>query len=358
MPTGKRLKIFIFNCLKSIFGIYLSYGSKFILVNFLILFSINSFGRNPGIQMNHQHPLDTIYTDTSSQHKKNISIISSNSTKNFKIIYVYDTIVVYDTVVVYDTILVYDKQVKSIIKIKKDKEKAPLSVDNQNTNKGILHFRTGFSWSADVYSIIGATRHILTTNKIEQPYIDRINLKEKYETPLSSYVAGVNFTGVKKNWLLQIGITYWQQNEKVNYKFTDSVSLPNADSTKKTKSFQSKNTYTYIEFPLIVGYKCITKNKFICYIKGGAFIDCFVNAKGKVLSFDLSNKIVDVSQLPFLNYNISALVSIEMVYNLTKKLSLFADPFILESLFPSFKNYTISMKYRTIGLNIGLRCKL
>lgn len=301
-------------------------------------------------------------TGYSQQNKPGIKVVTDTITVQ-KII--YDTVVVYDTVIVFDTIQVISQEQDSGVIIKPD----GIYPGTQTKKKNKTFLFSDLAWAADLYSVFGPTEHVLTTQ--QQSSLDLLNFKDKYEKPEPGFILGMNISCFRRNLLLQAGCIYWQNRQKVDYRFADPIVdttwvldsaghklNPRLDTTYNKWSYSGKNQYVYLEFPFSIGYKVFNDKKFFIYLKGGAVLDMFMNARGKLLSFNDPRKFVNLADLPFLKYNISVKVGFDMVFGITKNISVIADAFLMESIISNFRIYPITLRYRTFGGSAGIRFKL
>lgn len=221
-----------------------------------------------------------------------------------------------------------------------------------------------------------------------------------------SYSAGARIGYRHKSWLAETGVSFTKFNEKFNYNYlsnqidtsyyynvfdsgytkydtimfinlddllatgdtvyssyvretwvenTDSTLESKLDTNKIADDLNIRNIYTYVEIPLIIGYQ-VSKYKFTYSLNGGIITGIFMKSKGKSVSQNNTNDIIDISNLPFIKFNYSFIVTAGINYKINNNLFLLVEPYYRQSINSMFdKNYLYSKKNKAYGATVGLR---
>lgn len=238
------------------------------------------------------------------------------------------------------------------------------------------------------------TNKILTgdgTNGVD----DYIGLRDNSEKGMLTYARGLELSYILNNNLIfQSGINYSVFGEKVHYDFSetnyDSIgynvkiengfkweytydssgiiidSLPRQyvdttfitlfDTSELNINEKSDNRYKYIEIPILFGKRFYIK-KLSIDVVSGLNLGYFISAKGKFLSI-YNHEILDISKgnSPFNEmfvYNF--LLRLNCSYPLSERIRVSVAPSFKYNLNSMLnKNYPVSQKYYSAGLNFGL----
>lgn len=219
-------------------------------------------------------------------------------------------------------------------------------------------------------------------------------LFEKAHSPELSYSFGANFSLAYKKLLFQSGINYTVFNEDFDYNapaylsidtniyfsidtldtyyivegtdtswfyITEEKEYTQIDTSQHQNSFTSRNSYSYIEFPLIFGYT-ITKNKFSILPKTGLIIGLLQQTKGKTIDPNNYQDIADLNDLSgsmFTTVPLFIYLSLGIQYHLAEKTALFVEPYYRQQLNSMYKNdFPVSRKIRAMGVKFGFAIKI
>ena len=226
-------------------------------------------------------------------------------------------------------------------------------------------------------------------------------------TGKESYAFGARLTYFYKNYLFQSGVGITNFTEKINYDYNtqqitstnfytyfnttqtvyDTIQIVNLDSllangdtvysqyikqntitvldsnlqtkidTNTVKqNLNTRNVYTYIEVPAIIGYR-FTQNKFSYNLSGGAIFGFFIKDKGSIISQNNVNEIQQLNKsLPYIKPNISAVIKFGITYKLSDKISVLAEPFYRKNINSWFdKSNIYSKRNSAYGITLGTR---
>ena len=215
------------------------------------------------------------------------------------------------------------------------------------------------------------------TDQLDFDYVDARKNSEKY---LEAFSAGLAFNVIHRTGLfVSTGINYSQIDEKFSHIHTevetifDSIivrieidSAGGMDTVKKYGPITSEtinestiyNYYRLVDIPLSIGYQ-FHKNNWTFEVQMGAMFNLLFNKKGKILHntqnvIDISDNSVETIFKK--NYGISLFGGIKILYPVTNRIGIFAEPYGRISLKPiTIDGYSLSQKYNTVGLRLGAR---
>jgi hypothetical protein len=101
------------------------------------------------------------------------------------------------------------------------------------------------------------------------------------------------------------------------------------DSVQHHSHQQTNNSYTYLQVPLMIGYKAMQRGLFSAHIKAGPSFSFILNRKEPNLNFRMPGATIngiDNYTAPRLNTNIQLLVSVALHIQLTEKFGLLVEP--------------------------------
>jgi hypothetical protein len=199
--------------------------------------------------------------------------------------------------------------------------------------------------------------------------------KRKESTKFSSaYSAGLRYTHVFGNGMsIRTGINYSQINEKftfvqgnlvqVTYIINAAGDTTGSYITTGTRYKTTHNKFKTIDVPLLIGYE-MGNGKFHANINAGIIVNAYSWQKGEVL--DMSNNPVSIttgkttSAYQFkTNIGLGFTAGASMYYKLNEKIHILAEPYFRYNLSPMSKEkLTLTQKYNTAGLRVGLRVDL
>lgn len=129
---------------------------------------------------------------------------------------------------------------------------------------------------------------------------------------------------------------------------TDTVITTSSDTTKKSKNEDYKNRYTYIQIPIMIGYK-FRFNNFGINVKGGIVYGRLIKASGRYINAD-GTAVVPI-KLKQNIFNIA--VSTSFSYSI-KKFNVFIEPKYQFNITNVFPNTATNQKYKALGVNFGI----
>ncbi|MBS1511123.1 MAG: hypothetical protein JST86_09795 [Bacteroidetes bacterium] len=199
--------------------------------------------------------------------------------------------------------------------------------------------------------------------------------KRKESTKFSSaYSAGIRYTKVFDNGMsIRTGINYSQINEKFTYVQGNLVQITyiinaNGDTTGSyittgTRYKTTINRFRTIDVPLLVGYE-LGNGKIHANINAGVIINAYSWQKGDVL--DTAFKPVSITtgkgNSPYqfkTNIGTGLMISSSVYYKLNDKLHILLEPYFRYNLSPmSNEKFTLTQKYNTAGVRLGIRLDL
>lgn len=291
---------------------------------------------------------------------------------------VYDTIFFYDTLIHYDTVSV---------RLPRKKTKAKISVDlfgGPNTS--------GFVYKHDIAGFEDTLNSYTSASPGYQA-----GLKVNFHLNKFEFTSGLSYQQIEEDFNYNEltsennPIEYWQYYEieplhvidTVDWIFVfdpdDSsfVSAPLIQETWTTqfdsnlveipvhttviRNYNNRNKYTYLNIPLLMGYKFYDRDKISFTAKAGGNIGIFINAKGKGISWADRKSVIqlDKDKLPFIKTNFSWLLGLAVNYRFDEKISVVLEPWYRGSLNSMFDNkHPVSAKTNLLGINVGLRFHL
>jgi hypothetical protein len=102
------------------------------------------------------------------------------------------------------------------------------------------------------------------------------------------------------------------------------------DSVQHHSHQQTQNSYTYLQFPVMFGYKAMEYRNFSAYVKAGPSFSIMLNKNEPGLEFfqpDATVNGIDNYSLPRLSTNVQLIVSIGLQMQVCEKLGIMAEPF-------------------------------
>lgn len=174
-------------------------------------------------------------------------------------------------------------------------------------------------------------------------YEDERNAASKMKL---SYTIGARLSGpLGKHYLWKIGFQYSQINEK--YQSLDSTA---------TYGSIIHNHFKSLDIPLLLGYKT-GGNSFNFSVSTGILLNVTSKYSGKILDAFSSN--INISNAYKSNTGISLYLGSSVSTALNNKIELFAEPYFkyrLNNIAQTQQPF--SQKIHTLGLSLGVRCKL
>jgi len=199
--------------------------------------------------------------------------------------------------------------------------------------------------------------------------------KRKESTKFSSaFSAGIRYTRVFNNGMsIRTGINYSQINEKFTFVQGNLVQITyiidaNGDTTGSyittgTRYKTTINKFRTVDVPLLIGYE-LGNGRLHANINAGVIVNVYSWQKGDVL--DTAGRPVSITtgktSSPYqfkTNIGMGFMLGTSFYYKLNEKLHLMAEPYFRYNLSPMSKEQlTLSQKYNTAGLRLGLRVDL
>jgi len=236
-------------------------------------------------------------------------------------------------------------------------------------------------WVAPAYTIASL--------KATDGYEEYLQYREDHESPAISVSTGLDVRFNIRKWYIQTGLGYSQYKQNRNYnnsfKALDSLSSyyqtdtiwgwiydpPNVgepivlgyDTTfipVYNTTNEGYNRWSYIEVPLIAGYKFKT-GRFSLDVGAGFSCAFLINAEGNVPHLDEENRFDNLADLndEMNKYLFSYILQVGASYHLTPQWSINFSPFYKQNLNSVFNNnYPVDQKFRSIGINFGLKVDL
>lgn len=101
------------------------------------------------------------------------------------------------------------------------------------------------------------------------------------------------------------------------------------DSVQHQAGYQNQCSFTYLQIPLMLGYKAFQKGRFSAYLKAGPSVSVMLTKK--IPPFNYSNPEATVHSInnysmPRLTTSIQALLSLDLRYQITKNLGILVEP--------------------------------
>lgn len=134
------------------------------------------------------------------------------------------------------------------------------------------------------------------------------------------------------------------------------------DSTLKTvydtlKNKKLRNTYSYFEIPVMVGYE-VSLGNFDFALKGGIITSFLINTSGNNTTYNTGELNSISTYLPFEKVFFSGIISVSVNYNITDHWGVYAEPYYRQSLSGMLQNNNIlNQRVNAYGARFGLRYK-
>jgi len=257
--------------------------------------------------------------------------------------------------------------------------------EKYNDNKYWINSYSRFSISIEVgYNF---SMEQITSNS----YYDNFkNYRINNESPIITPTYGLRFNYQYKNWVFSSGLDYVTVGEEINYGIneividpdggyydidtltlyivgTDNNLIPMIIGYEKTWVDEYKelnyevnnyNKYSYIEIPVTVGYKYSRQRFSVTTILGVSF-GYLYHASGKI-PINQPNSFVDLNKNSrYLNRTVSNLnLALSFEYSLTPNYGIYVKTDYKQSLNSAFKEYPLTVKYRNVGVKIGINIYL
>lgn len=151
-------------------------------------------------------------------------------------------------------------------------------------------------------------------------------------------------------------IVYLPHVDSVNYVVKDSILIHYYDTISSEMSFVGVTRFSYLEVPIIFGYK-LSLSKFDFSPKVG-LIGSMIKTSNYEFYDIYESKMLNINHFPLRRYGLDYYFSLNFRYNYNNKISLFVEPYLRGSYFGMFaKSYALDMRYLRYGLRTGLSYK-
>lgn len=152
------------------------------------------------------------------------------------------------------------------------------------------------------------------------------------------------------DWYLSTGQTRFLPNvDSTLTLFTDSTLAIKYDSSAVQLQTTYKNSFSYLEIPLILRYPLVGGN-FFCDAAVGLIPSFLIARTGNILS-DKNDEVIKTTDMEFdSGFNLSFYGAITLGYKMNERYALLAEPFIKKSIYSGLENDNISMKSNSWGI--------
>lgn len=248
---------------------------------------------------------------------------------------------------------------------------APAKIDEPKSkmNHGFIGLLVGSGLNSNYFNHSNtiATQELKDSIKFSAPYLS------------AQFTGGLYFKG----WEISSGLGIMQQNEKVKYSYVsqqktqilvDSIYIDpithdtivkhnvTVDTLIKTyKTNEVLSQYTYLQIPLLIGYRLPVGMKWLIDFKLGGSVNMLLKSKGNYKSSyvgsleDYSSK----SNAPIRTINFNALAVFGINYQLTEKAMLQVSfPFQVGLSNVYKKEYFINKSVNSVGVQLGIKYDL
>jgi len=254
------------------------------------------------------------------------------------------------------------KKIVKGIKVSKPKIKTNHKTDTiyktdstQIKYKTIIDNNLLSKWTVDVsVSQLFSSKEISANTNEYKIVKDARNGEDKSKT---TYGFNLGFNYAKKHFICQTGISSTTFGEDFNY----TVNTYNIDSSEiiSYTNYNKTNKYTYLEIPIILGYK-FNKDKISIYTKTGVMFGILIKAKG--FTVDSNNKDVIYAidkNNNFTNPSYTLVVGAGVNIPIKSRINIFIEPLYRYNLKSIYNDtYCSSLKFKTWGITLGVRFNL
>jgi hypothetical protein len=185
------------------------------------------------------------------------------------------------------------------------------------------------------------------------------NLRSNSESPTYSYSIGGRFGFTFPSGMgIKTGLNVSKVRTSFSYAETDGM-----DTTAMSNMVSSKNSYTYVDIPILFSYETPGFGPFYYNFNAGILLNMTFTANGRFL--DSNSEVVDFSQGAenrFKAYEKTAgssfYASFGMHYVWNDLIDFVIEPNIRYSFSPiTLNDYSLDEKFTTVGLITGIRYK-
>jgi len=234
-----------------------------------------------------------------------------------------------------------------------------------------------------------ATAYTVSTLKADDGYQDYLKYRKDHESPAISVCGGLNVRVNIGNGFIQTGLEYSEYRQYRNYNNSfqafdslnsyyrtdtiwgwvfdppdvgkpiilgyDTVFVPVYNTTN-----EGYNRWQYLEIPLIGGYR-FNKGRVGFEAATGFSCSFLLDAGGNVPHLTDKNRFTELSDLKdeMNKYLFNYILQLGFTYHITPAWSFNIFPFYKQNLNSVFKNnYPVDQKFRSFGINFGLKVDL
>ncbi|MFH2096927.1 MAG: hypothetical protein ABIJ16_14550 [Bacteroidota bacterium] len=306
-------------------------------------------------------PPDTLLPDTTINQQ-----IEYDTIRTEKIIYEYDTVMVFDTVYYYDSSLVLTERPVfstgvygggNIIRRNFESgslETSDLTGFKEHMEKQKPGFHTGVSVSA-YYKKWTASTGIFLMKHYEKP---EYNISTFLLTPVTK--PEIHDTSY---WNINVIDTFFQVigtdttmiivADSLWITRFDTVLVSGYDTVSRTNSYNSGNSYAYMEFPFMLGRELFSTGKFRMDFRVGLITGILFRVKGKTIVNEEMD-IVNLENTPCRKLSFSLAGSGRIKYITGNSSSLFLQALYRKSLGSFYgKNFLFSQKQDYLMISLG-----
>ncbi len=226
------------------------------------------------------------------------------------------------------------------------------------TGIGMLKLSEDFSYEQTKMVIDTVVKPYFTSNSFYS-YLD----KPTYELDTTNIYPVVTYIH-HQDGSVTTDTTWYYHVDSVEVIIKDSILVNNNDTSYETiidttmqhYFYEYANRYTYLQIPLIFGYK-FGKGKLTYTVSGGIINEIFLNAKGRGISFSDAYEVVDVGkEFPFMKYNVSYYLGAGIEYKVEDNISFFAEGFYRKNVNSAFQNsFVLKKRFVIYGIKTGIK---
>jgi hypothetical protein len=218
-------------------------------------------------------------------------------------------------------------------------------------------------WSLYFHSSLSNVTKKMNGPEIYNPYFSKRKISEE---PVNRMGMGVDIRCSFSRFLyLQAGLNYASYGEKADYLMKNFIAIDSSssitDSVFNYYVARSNNRFSYLEAPLILGFK-FTTNYTTYYAGAGASFGWLIFANGKlIIKDDINSPLIfkNARTSPFERTSMNYMIHVGASFRISDKVSVYAEPFFKHHTKSVFlKSYGIDQRYSTFGINLGIKFDL
>ena len=127
----------------------------------------------------------------------------------------------------------------------------------------------------------------------------------------------------------------------------ETYEVPVFDSVQHNLHHQTQNHYSYLQFPLMIGYQAVERGVFSAYIKAGPSFSFLLNRQEPTLNYykpDATVNQIENYTPTRMNTSIQILISVSLNFQLSEKIGIMVEPTYRHYLKSVYDNTNSSMK--------------